>query len=216
MPSTWTTSDTSCGSSLPSRISSPLGGLLRCGQPRRGLCGRKNPCHHAGHHVYALDAKTGKVLWNAKNGDPEQGQTMTMAPLVVHDKVIVGISGGEYGVRGYLTAYDLNTGKMAWRAYSVGPDEDIMFDPDENDRWRYPEPGRARIPASRPGKGMSGSWAAAPPGVGTLTIPNSTWFTTAPAIPGRGIPPSVLATTNGPRHSSLAILTLESPHGPIR
>ena len=80
-------------------------------------------------HVYALDAKTGQVIWKAQNGDPEQGQTMTMAPLVVHDKVIVGISGGEYGVRGALTAYDLGSGKMAWRAYSVGPDEDIKFDP---------------------------------------------------------------------------------------
>jgi lanthanide-dependent methanol dehydrogenase len=80
-------------------------------------------------HVYALDAKTGQVIWKAQNGDPEQGQTMTMAPLVVHDKVIVGISGGEYGVRGALTAYDLSSGKMAWRAYSVGPDEDIKFDP---------------------------------------------------------------------------------------
>lgn len=82
-------------------------------------------------HVYALDAKTGKVLWSAQNGDPEQGQTMTMAPLVVHDKVIVGISGGEYGVRGALTAYDLNTGKQVWRAYSVGPDADVKFDPDK-------------------------------------------------------------------------------------
>ena len=79
--------------------------------------------------VYALDGKTGQVIWKVKNGDPEQGQTMTMAPLVVHDKVIVGISGGEYGVRGALTAYDLGTGKMAWRAYTVGPDEDIKFDP---------------------------------------------------------------------------------------
>jgi PQQ-dependent dehydrogenase (methanol/ethanol family) len=80
-------------------------------------------------HVYALDAKTGKVVWTAQNGDPEQGQTMTMAPLVVHDKVIVGIAGGEYGVRGALSAYDLSSGKMAWRAYSVGSDEDIKFDP---------------------------------------------------------------------------------------
>ena len=80
-------------------------------------------------HVYALDAKTGQVIWKAQNGDPEQGQTMTMAPLVVHDKVIVGVSGGEYGVRGALTAYDLGSGKMVWRAYSVGPDEDIKFDP---------------------------------------------------------------------------------------
>src|SRR5580698_978585 len=58
-------------------------------------------------HLYALDAKTGKTLWDAKNGDPEIGQTMTSAPLVVHDKVIVGIAGGEYGVRGYITAYDV-------------------------------------------------------------------------------------------------------------
>jgi lanthanide-dependent methanol dehydrogenase len=80
-------------------------------------------------HVYALDAKTGKVVWSAQNGDPETGQTMTIAPLVVHDKVIVGISGGEYGVRGHLTAYDLKTGKRVWRAESVGPDSDILFDP---------------------------------------------------------------------------------------
>jgi PQQ-dependent dehydrogenase (methanol/ethanol family) len=79
--------------------------------------------------VYALDAKSGKVIWSVRNGDPKLGQTMTSAPLVVKDKVIVGISGGEYGVRGYLTAYDLSTGKQVWRAYSVGPDADISFDP---------------------------------------------------------------------------------------
>jgi PQQ-dependent dehydrogenase (methanol/ethanol family) len=81
--------------------------------------------------LYALDAKTGKTLWMAKNGDPQLGQTMTSAPLVVHDKVIVGIAGGEYGVRGYLSAYDLNTGKLAWRAYSVGPDKDMLLDPEK-------------------------------------------------------------------------------------
>jgi PQQ-dependent dehydrogenase (methanol/ethanol family) len=82
-------------------------------------------------HLYALDAKTGKVVWSVQNGDPQMGQTMTIAPLVVHDKVIVGISGGEYGVRGHLTAYDLKTGKRVWRANSVGPDSDILFDPDK-------------------------------------------------------------------------------------
>src|SRR5580698_3538222 len=81
--------------------------------------------------LYALDAKTGKTLWDAKNGDPEIGQTMTSAPLVVHDKVIVGIAGGEYGVRGYITAYDVNTGKLAWRAYSNGPDRDMLLDPNK-------------------------------------------------------------------------------------
>src|SRR5579859_3574240 len=80
-------------------------------------------------HVYALDAKTGKVVWSAQNGDPQLGQTMTMAPLIVHDKVIVGISGGEYGVRGYLSAFDLKSGKLVWRANSVGPDQEILFDP---------------------------------------------------------------------------------------
>ena len=79
-------------------------------------------------NLYALDAKTGKTLWTAKNGDPQLGQTMTSAPLVVHDKVIVGIAGGEYGVRGYISAYDMKTGKLAWRAYSVGSDQDMLFD----------------------------------------------------------------------------------------
>src|ERR1019366_5555686 len=82
-------------------------------------------------HVYALDAKTGQVIWKVQNGDPEQGQTMTMAPLVVHDKVIVGISGGEFGVRGFLTAYDLTTGKKLWRGYSMGPDSDTLIDPEK-------------------------------------------------------------------------------------
>src|SRR4029077_1656250 len=71
----------------------------------------------------------GKVLWTAVNGDPKLGQTMTSAPLVIKDKVLVGIAGGEYGVRGYMTAYDLNSGKQVWRAYNVGPDSDILFDP---------------------------------------------------------------------------------------
>ncbi len=79
--------------------------------------------------LYALDAKTGKELWRAKNGDPKLGQTMTSAPLVIRDKVTVGISGGEFGVRGYLTSYDINTGKQVWRAHSVGPDNEILFDP---------------------------------------------------------------------------------------
>lgn len=79
--------------------------------------------------MYALDAKTGAVKWKAQNADPMLGQTMTMAPLVVKDKVITGVSGAEYGVHGYITAYDIDTGKQAWRAFSTGPDEQIMFDP---------------------------------------------------------------------------------------
>jgi len=79
--------------------------------------------------VVALDAKTGEVVWSVKNGDPGKGETGTSAPMVVKDKVIVGMSGAEFGVRGYLTAYNLADGALAWRAYSVGPDEDLLVDP---------------------------------------------------------------------------------------
>jgi alcohol dehydrogenase (cytochrome c) len=78
--------------------------------------------------VVALDAKTGKEVWKAQNGDPKKGETMTSAPMVVKDKVIVGISGGEFGVQGRVTAYELKDGKKAWSAYSVGPDDQILFD----------------------------------------------------------------------------------------
>jgi PQQ-dependent dehydrogenase (methanol/ethanol family) len=78
--------------------------------------------------VVALDAKTGQVVWSVKNGDPKKGETMTNAPMVVKDKVLVGISGGEFGVPGHVTAYNLKDGLKAWRAYSVGPDDQILFD----------------------------------------------------------------------------------------
>ena len=77
--------------------------------------------------VIALNAATGKPVWTAKNSNAELGQTLTAAPLVVNDKVVVGVSGGEYGVRGYLTAYSLSGGKKVWRAYSAGPDADTLI-----------------------------------------------------------------------------------------
>ena len=85
--------------------------------------------HQADTTLVALDAKTGKVEWTAKNGDPAKGETGTSAPLVVKDKVLVGISGGEFGVQCHVTAYDLKSGKQAWRAYSVGPDDQVKVDP---------------------------------------------------------------------------------------
>jgi PQQ-dependent dehydrogenase (methanol/ethanol family) len=79
--------------------------------------------------VVALDAKTGAVVWSVSNGDPGKGETMTAAPMIFGDKVLVGISGGEFGVRGHITAYNLRDGSMAWRGYSVGPDNEILVDP---------------------------------------------------------------------------------------
>jgi PQQ-dependent dehydrogenase (methanol/ethanol family) len=81
--------------------------------------------------VTALDARTGEVVWQVVNGDPSKGETMTAAPLVYKDKVYVGISGGEFGVRGHLTAYSLADGKLVWRGYSMGPDSDTLMDPEK-------------------------------------------------------------------------------------
>ena len=79
-------------------------------------------------HVVALNAETGEEIWSVKNGDFKRGETGTSAPLVVKDKVIVGISGGEYGSDCHLTALDKKTGKRVWRAYTNGDDGRILFD----------------------------------------------------------------------------------------
>jgi lanthanide-dependent methanol dehydrogenase len=85
--------------------------------------------HQADTGLVALDAKTGKVVWSVKTGDPGKGETGTAAPMVVKDKVYVGVSGGEFGVLGWLAAYSVADGKQIWRAYSAGPDKDMMVDP---------------------------------------------------------------------------------------
>jgi len=77
----------------------------------------------------ALEAGTGAVRWSTTLGDINKGETITMAPLVVKDKVLVGNSGGEMGVRGWLTALDAASGTIAWRAYATGPDKDVLIGP---------------------------------------------------------------------------------------
>jgi lanthanide-dependent methanol dehydrogenase len=84
--------------------------------------------HQADDTLVALDAKTGKEVWSAKNGDPTKGQTGTSAPFVYKDKVLVGTSGGEFGVQCSVAAYDINSGKLLWRGYSEGPDDQILVD----------------------------------------------------------------------------------------
>ena len=80
-------------------------------------------------HVCAVDAASGKELWKQKVGDIHKGETVTMSPLVVKGKVLVGNSGGEFGVRGWLKALDAATGKEAWTAWSTGPDADVRIGP---------------------------------------------------------------------------------------
>jgi PQQ-dependent dehydrogenase (methanol/ethanol family) len=85
--------------------------------------------------LVALDAKTGKVVWTAKNGNPKIGETNTNAPHVFKDKVLTGISGGEFGVRGRVVAYDIKTGKQVWKGYSTGPDAEMLMDPAKTMTW---------------------------------------------------------------------------------
>jgi PQQ-dependent dehydrogenase (methanol/ethanol family) len=77
----------------------------------------------------ALDAKSGRELWRTKLANIALGETITMAPLVVKGKVLVGNSGGELGVRGWLVALDAKSGKQLWKAYSTGPDKDVLIGP---------------------------------------------------------------------------------------
>jgi PQQ-dependent dehydrogenase (methanol/ethanol family) len=85
--------------------------------------------HQADTTLVALDAKSGKVVWSVKDGNPAVGETGTSAPLVVKDKVLIGISGGEFGIRGRMTAYNIKDGSKAWTAYTSGTDSEIKFDP---------------------------------------------------------------------------------------
>ena len=105
--------------------------VMCCDTVNRGLAygDGKVFLHQADTTLVALDAKTGKVAWTAKNGDPSKGSTGTSAPMVIKDKVLIGISGGEFGVQAHMTAYDIKTGKQVWRAYSEGPDDQILVDP---------------------------------------------------------------------------------------
>lgn len=81
-------------------------------------------------HTIALDANTGKPIWNAHIGNINIGETITMAPLVVKGKVLVGNSGGEMGVRGWVKALDAGDGHVVWTAYGTGPDKDVLIGPD--------------------------------------------------------------------------------------
>jgi PQQ-dependent dehydrogenase (methanol/ethanol family) len=86
--------------------------------------------------LVALDAQSGKVVWSVKNGDPKLGAVNTNAPHVFKDKVITGISGGEWGVRGFVAAYDIKTGKQVWKGMSQGPDSEMLIDPNKTTTWK--------------------------------------------------------------------------------
>ena len=82
--------------------------------------------------VVALDAKTGKKIWDVRNVDPKVGATNTNAPHVIKDKILTGCSGAEFGVRCFMAAYNLKDGSLAWKAYSTGPDAEVLIGKDFN------------------------------------------------------------------------------------
>jgi lanthanide-dependent methanol dehydrogenase len=78
----------------------------------------------------ALDAGTGREIWRTRLGNINIGETITMAPLVAEGRVLVGSSGGEFGVRGWLAALDAGSGALLWKAWSTGPDSDVLIGPE--------------------------------------------------------------------------------------
>jgi PQQ-dependent dehydrogenase (methanol/ethanol family) len=107
--------------------------VMCCDTVNRGLAygDGKLFLHQADTTVVALNPQNGEVVWKVVNGDPKKGETGTSAVMVVKDKIIVGISGGEFGVRGSVTAYNMADGSLAWRGYSMGPDSDTLLDPEK-------------------------------------------------------------------------------------
>lgn len=98
-----------------------------CGAQTRGMNYAEGKLffQSLGGHVYALDAESGELIWDVQVTDIDNAETMVGNGLIVGDLYITGMAGGEYGVRGYVAAHDINTGEEAWRFYSMGPNEEV-------------------------------------------------------------------------------------------
>lgn len=117
---------------LPERIN------VCCGRVNRGLAmlGDRLYMGTVDAYLVALDSRTGAVIWEVQVADHTTGHAITVAPLAVKDKIIVGISGGEYGIRGFLDAYDAETGNRAWRFYTVPAPGEPGHETWEGDAWK--------------------------------------------------------------------------------
>jgi alcohol dehydrogenase (cytochrome c) len=88
-------------------------------------------------HLVAIDAKNGKPLWNTNVASHADGYALTVAPLVIKDKVVVGVAGGEFGIRGFIAAYDAKTGREAWRFYTIPGPGEPSHDTWDGDSWMH-------------------------------------------------------------------------------
>lgn len=113
--------------------------LVCCGANNRGVAvhGDKLFMGTLDANLVALDRVSGKPLWQTRVGDVNLAYSITMAPLVVKDKVIVGVGGGEFGIRGYIAAYDVETGREVWRFYTIPGPGEPGHETWEGDDWRY-------------------------------------------------------------------------------
>jgi PQQ-dependent dehydrogenase (methanol/ethanol family) len=102
-----------------------------CGAETRGLAYADGKIFYStlDGQIFALNSEDGKVIWRAENANIAIGETASAMPLIVNDKVIVGVMGGEKGVRGHVTAYNINTGSLRWRYYSMGPNNEVGIGP---------------------------------------------------------------------------------------
>jgi PQQ-dependent dehydrogenase (methanol/ethanol family) len=157
----------------------------------------------------ALDAATGREIWRVRNADPKLGATLAAAPLVVQDLVIAGVSGAEYGVRGYLTAYDALTGRLVWRGYSTGPDSDVLIDAAPNPNY-VSHQGRDLGATTwggeawRQGGGTASGWISYDPGL------NLVYYGTDQPAPGNP------AQRPGDNKWTSSILARETATGKVR
>jgi alcohol dehydrogenase (cytochrome c) len=111
---------------------------LCCSRVNRGLAILNDMVYYGSidAHLIALDAKTGRVRWDVELADYKLGYSSSVAPLAVKDKIITGVAGGEFGIRGFLDAYDAKTGTRVWRTYTIpGPDEP-NFGTWEGESWK--------------------------------------------------------------------------------
>ena len=112
---------------------------LCCGQNNRGvaLLGDKLYLGTVDGRLIALDARTGSILWDTEVGNAASGFSITAAPLIVKDMVVTGVGGGEYGVRGYIDAYDIETGERRWRFYTIPGEGEPGNETWGGDSWKY-------------------------------------------------------------------------------
>ena len=114
------------------------GAQVCCGSNNRGVAILGNTLFMGtlDAHLIAIDAKTGKALWNTVVADLKKGYSITMAPLIVKDQVLVGVGGGEYGVRGFVAAFDPRSGKELWRFNVIPGPGEPGFETWEGDDWK--------------------------------------------------------------------------------